>query len=80
MSFKRYFDFFAVCFHEGYEYCSIDCIRSAFWHIMSILKASWTKPSCMFFDLRSFNGRPLKPRYLFLWDVEEVLHFVKVKK
>ena len=71
MSFKRYFDFFAVCFHEGYEYCSIDCIRSV---ILAY------KPSCMFFDLRSFNGRPLKLRYLFLWDVEEVLHFVKVKK
>ena len=73
-------NFLADCFHEGYEYRSIGCIRFAIsaHHVHIKENPVGQDPLVGSLMPETFYGRPRKPRYLFVWDVEEVLHFVKV--
>ena len=81
MSLSNILHFLADCFHEGYEHRSTDSIRSAISVYQVHIEGNRVGKHPLLCSLMSgvFNGRPPKPRYLFVWDVVwEILSFVKV--
>lgn len=81
MSLSNILHFLADCFHEGYEHRSTGSIRSAISVYQVHIEGNRVGKHPLLCSLMSgvFNGRPPKPRYLFVWDVVwEILSFVKV--
>ena len=65
-------------FHEGYEYNTITCLRSAIFTYYDPIQGVSVGQNDRFFALFSgiFNNRPTEPKFNFIWDVKEVLDFL----
>ena len=68
-------NFLAVMFHEGYEYSTINCHRSAIsaYHAPINSISVGEHPRICSLMTGVFNLRPTKPRFTFIWDVQKVI-------
>ena len=68
-------NFLAVMFHEGYEYSTINCHRSAIsaYHAPINSISVGEHPRICSLMTGVFNLRPTKPCFTFIWDVQKVI-------
>ena len=71
-------DFLAFLYERGYEYTSISSRRSAIsaYHVHIDDNPIGQHPRVCTLMTGTFNNRPPKPRYTFVWDIETVLNYL----
>ena len=72
-------DYLSYLFHLGCEYRTVGCYRSAIsaYHEYGYNKPVSQHPHVCALLKGVFNERPPQPRYVFIWDIQTVLYFVK---
>ena len=76
---NKILDYLSDLFHEGFEYRTIGCHRSAIsaFHEHVDGKPVGQNPLICSLMTGIFNSRPPQPRYSCVWDVQLVLDFIK---
>lgn len=71
-------DYLANLFEENYEYSTINCHRSAIsaFHKKIDNYDVGTHPKVCSLMSGIFNERPPTPKYVFIWDVDQVLSYL----
>ena len=72
-------DFLAQLFEKKIEYSTINTYRLALssYHDKADNQPVSKHPKVCNFITGAFNRNPLKPRYVFIWDIEQVLMFIR---
>ena len=72
-------DFLAQLFEKKFEYSTINTYRSALsaYHDKVDSQPVGKHPKVCNLMIAVFNRNPSKPRYVFIWDTEQVLKFIK---
>ena len=72
-------NFLSEKFDKGLQYRTLNCLRSAIsaYHVHIDGKSVGKHPKVCALLAGIFNQRPPQPRYVFIWDVEIVLQYIR---